>query len=59
MSPSPDPRPLPNHPENKQTLYFAYGSNLWLHQMSLRCPSSVYVGVARLPNYRWIINARG
>ena len=43
----------------QQTLYFGYGSNLWLHQMSLRCPSSAYVGVARLPNYRWIINSRG
>ncbi|KAL8827758.1 MAG: hypothetical protein Q9191_002997 [Dirinaria sp. TL-2023a] len=27
--------------------------------MSLRCPSSPYVGVARLPAYRWIINSRG
>ncbi|KAL8667381.1 MAG: hypothetical protein Q9202_000597 [Teloschistes flavicans] len=27
--------------------------------MSLRCPSSVYIGIARLPYYRWIINARG
>ncbi|KAL8699057.1 MAG: hypothetical protein Q9224_001580 [Gallowayella concinna] len=40
-------------------LYFGYGSNLWLHQMSLRCHSSVYVGVARLRGYRWIINTRG
>jgi hypothetical protein len=42
-----------------QTLYFGYGSNLWLHQMQLRCPTSQYLGVARLPNYRWIINDRG
>ena len=27
--------------------------------MRLRCPSSVYVGVGRLPGFRWIINARG
>ncbi|KAI4142444.1 MAG: hypothetical protein L6R39_004938 [Caloplaca ligustica] len=40
-------------------LYFGYGSNLWLNQMSLRCPSAVYVGVARLRGYRWIINSRG
>ena len=40
-------------------LYFGYGSNLWLHQMALRCPSSGYIGVARLPRYRWIINSRG
>lgn len=41
------------------TLYLGYGSNLWQHQMSVRCPSSVYIGVARLRGYRWIINARG
>lgn len=40
-------------------LYFGYGSNLWLHQMSVRCPSSTYVGIARLSSYRWIINDRG
>jgi len=45
--------------EPQQTLYFGYGSNIWLHQMSLRCPTSKYIGVARLPNYRWIINNRG
>ncbi|KAL8703743.1 MAG: hypothetical protein Q9201_003089 [Fulgogasparrea decipioides] len=41
------------------TSYFGYGSNLWLLQMSLRCPSSIYTGIARLTRYRWIINARG
>lgn len=41
------------------TIYFGYGSNLWLHQMRTRCPSSQYLGVARLPSYRWIINDRG
>jgi len=41
------------------TLYFGYGSNLWLHQMSLRCPGSTYRGLARLPSHRWIINSRG
>lgn len=46
-------------PAKSQTLYFGYGSNLWLHQMQLRCPTSQYLGVARLPNYRWIINDRG
>ncbi|KAL9595037.1 MAG: hypothetical protein Q9219_006687 [cf. Caloplaca sp. 3 TL-2023] len=40
-------------------LYFGYGSNLWLAQMSLRCPSSTYVGIARIKGYRWIINSRG
>jgi len=41
------------------TLYFGYGSNLWLAQMARRCPTSVYRGIARLPAYRWIINSRG
>ena len=39
-------------------LYFGYGSNLWQHQMSLRCPHSTYLGLARLRGYRWIINER-
>ncbi|KAG9191872.1 hypothetical protein G6011_10606 [Alternaria panax] len=41
------------------TIYFGYGSNLWLHQMTTRCPSSTYLGVARVSNYHWIINERG
>ncbi|KAF2746353.1 hypothetical protein M011DRAFT_378436, partial [Sporormia fimetaria CBS 119925] len=41
------------------TIYFGFGSNLWLHQMSIRCPTSTYLGVARLNNYKWIINGRG
>ncbi|KAI1178288.1 Butirosin biosynthesis, BtrG-like protein [Nemania sp. FL0916] len=40
-------------------LYFAYGSNLWLRQMALRCPGSVYIGRAILYDYRWFINERG
>jgi gamma-glutamylcyclotransferase len=40
-------------------LYFAYGSNLWLAQMATRCPNSIYVGRAILPDYRWHINERG
>ncbi|KAF1913325.1 hypothetical protein BDU57DRAFT_581965 [Ampelomyces quisqualis] len=45
-------------PANK-TIYFGYGSNLWLHQMSQRCPTAQYLGVARLTGYKWIISARG
>lgn len=41
------------------TLYFGYGSNLWLHQMEQRCPTSTYEGLARLTDYRWMINSRG
>lgn len=42
-----------------QKLYFAYGSNLWLQQMDRRCPTSTYKGLARLSDWRWIINTRG
>lgn len=41
------------------TVYFGYGSNLWKHQMVQRCPTSAYLGIARLEGYRWIINDRG
>ena len=44
---------------SKATLYFGYGSNLWLHQMHQRCPTSKYLGIARLNDYRWQINERG
>lgn len=44
---------------SKLTLYFGYGSNLWLEQMATRCPHSHYLGIARLPNYTWLINDRG
>lgn len=44
---------------NSTILYFGYGSNLWLKQMAERCPESTFVGIARLHNYRWMINARG
>ncbi|KAF2877462.1 hypothetical protein BDV95DRAFT_481488 [Massariosphaeria phaeospora] len=46
-------------PSSQETIYFGYGSNLWQHQMQLRCPTSTYLGVARLNGYRWIINERG
>jgi gamma-glutamylcyclotransferase len=43
----------------RKTIYFGYGSNLWLKQMSQRCPHSTYLGLGRLQNYRWQINDRG
>ncbi|KAJ4337769.1 hypothetical protein N0V95_008248 [Ascochyta clinopodiicola] len=46
-------------PLTTPTIYFGYGSNLWLHQMAIRCPTSQYLGVARLPHYTWLINDRG
>lgn len=41
------------------TVYFGYGSNLWKHQMTQRCPTSKYLGIARLKGYRWLIYERG
>ncbi|KAF2138492.1 uncharacterized protein K452DRAFT_290636 [Aplosporella prunicola CBS 121167] len=40
------------------TIYFGYGSNLWLSQMRSRCPTSSYLGIGRLEGYRWQINER-
>ncbi|KAI0442316.1 hypothetical protein F4803DRAFT_519624 [Xylaria telfairii] len=40
-------------------LYFAYGNNLCLKEMARRCPSSVYIGRAVLPDHYWHINQRG
>ncbi|KAF2850529.1 hypothetical protein T440DRAFT_499080 [Plenodomus tracheiphilus IPT5] len=54
--------PKPHHGDPSSTqpsIYFGYGSNLWLHQMHTRCPNSPYQGIARLPNYHWLINTRG
>lgn len=50
---------LPQSPLTTPTVYFGYGSNLWLHQMAIRCPTSTYLGIACLPNYTWLINDRG
>jgi gamma-glutamylcyclotransferase (GGCT)/AIG2-like uncharacterized protein YtfP len=35
--------------------YFAYGSNMNWRQMQRRCPSSQFVCVARVPEYRFAI----
>ncbi|KAL2826204.1 hypothetical protein BDW59DRAFT_161043 [Aspergillus cavernicola] len=43
----------------KKRIYFAYGSNLHLRQMAHRCPSSRFLGRAKLYGYRWQINERG
>jgi cation transport regulator ChaC len=49
----------PSKSGSKPTIYFGYGSNLWRHQMALRCPTSQYLGVGRLDGWKWIINERG
>jgi gamma-glutamylcyclotransferase len=48
---------MANH--KNSTVYFGYGSNLWRHQMEQRCPHSEFQGVARLNDYKWLINERG
>ncbi|KAF2113402.1 hypothetical protein BDV96DRAFT_496540 [Lophiotrema nucula] len=50
---------MASNSSSNATIYFGYGSNLWLHQMDQRCPTSKYLGVARLNGYKWIINDRG
>ncbi|KAJ3522631.1 hypothetical protein NMY22_g11809 [Coprinellus aureogranulatus] len=42
-----------------RTLYFGYGSNLWIDQMNRRCPESKLVGIGLLKDWKWIINNRG
>jgi gamma-glutamylcyclotransferase len=47
-----------SNPETPR-LYFAYGSNLSLAQMSSRCPISTYHSLGILHNYTWVIGPRG
>jgi hypothetical protein len=37
--------------ENAQTLYFGYGSNVWMDQMNRRCPESRYIATAVLHDW--------
>lgn len=46
-------------PKPHATLYFGYGSNLWIDQMNRRCPESTLVGIGHLKDWKWIINGRG
>ncbi|HEY1442810.1 MAG TPA: gamma-glutamylcyclotransferase family protein, partial [Mycobacterium sp.] len=39
--------------------YFAYGSNLCVRQMALRCPDAVDPRPAVLSDHDWLINQRG
>lgn len=40
-------------------LYFAYGSNMDIDAMAMRCPRSTPVGLARLPRYRFALMRQG
>jgi gamma-glutamylcyclotransferase len=37
--------------ESTPTLYFGYGSNMWLDQMNRRCPENKYIGTAVLHDW--------
>ena len=39
--------------------YFAYGSNMHLGQMAVRCPGSRMLGLVAKPGWRFMINQRG
>jgi len=40
-------------------LYFGYASNLSPRTMKQRCPDSLFISLARLQGWRWIINETG
>lgn len=49
-----------NCPEgDPETLYFAYGSNMHLHQMANRCNDSALFAKGLLRGYKWQLNSRG
>ncbi|KAF8660613.1 hypothetical protein AX16_001592 [Volvariella volvacea WC 439] len=41
------------------TIYFGYGSNMWLDQMRRRCPGSKHIGIGILHDWYWFICTRG
>jgi len=40
-------------------LYFGYGSNLWVDQMTRRCPESKLIGFGILQGWKWFIHTNG
>ncbi|KAM3516801.1 hypothetical protein NHJ13051_009567 [Beauveria bassiana] len=44
---------------NARTTYVGFGSNMWKQQVKTRCRTAEYLGIARLPGYRWFIAAQG
>ena len=40
-------------------VYFGYGSNLSARTMKQRCPDSLFIGLAELKDWKWIINETG
>jgi phage replication-related protein YjqB (UPF0714/DUF867 family) len=46
-------------PDRRVHAYFAYGSNLSVAQMALRCPDATDPRPAKLADHDWLINERG
>lgn len=40
-------------------VYFGYGSNLSPRTMKQRCPDSLFIGLAELKDWKWMINGTG
>ncbi len=40
-------------------LYFAYGANLNVENMEIRCPNATFVGIGVLENFAFLCNTRG
>ena len=40
-------------------VYFGYGSNLSARTMKQRCPDSLFIGLAQLKDWKWLINETG
>jgi gamma-glutamylcyclotransferase len=51
--------PSPSQQYPNSTLYFAYGTDLWHHQLLTRCPNAKYIGIGRLRHWQWQINTKG
>ncbi len=40
-------------------LYFAYGANLNIENLEIRCPNATFVGIGVLENFAFLCNTRG
>ena len=45
--------------ENKTVTYFAYGSNMDVEQMRMRCPGAEILCTAVLPDYKFALDSEG
>jgi gamma-glutamylcyclotransferase len=42
---------MPDDAPTHETIYFAYGSNVWFDQMNRRCPDNKYLGLGLLRDW--------